>query len=193
MASEKNARLIISFLFMSKDYLVYLGLGSNQDHPQKQLTKAIHHISRLPGTDIITFSPRYRTRAWGVTDQADFINTVLVINTSEKPLGLLNKIKKIEYRLMGRQKNLRWHQRCIDIDILYYVNKPYHRRQLQLPHPLIPERCFVLRPLMDTKPIKLPISIKRVITRHKTCCRALAKQRNVLENNKIQHIINNQC
>ena len=173
---------------MSSDYLVYLGLGSNQDTPQRQLTMASRHLKRLPGTHVIKTAPRYLTKAWGVTDQADFLNTVILISTRLKPLALLKKIKHIEYRLMGRTVNKRWHSRCIDIDILYYAQKPFNRPQLQLPHPFMPQRCFVLRPLLDLNPVHLPLAVKKALTLRKTCCLPLKHQNNRLENNTTSKI-----
>lgn len=173
---------------MTGDYHVYLGLGSNRDRPQRQLSIAVNHISRLKDTYFINSAPCYRTKAWGVTDQPDFINTVIAIKTRLAPMQLLKKIKTIEYRLMGRQHNPRWHSRCIDIDILYYADKPFYRPALQLPHTLMAHRCFVLRPLLDINPARLPRTVKQVMTVKKTHCLPLPRQRNVLENNKIQHL-----
>ena len=143
---------------MTGDYHVYLGLGSNRDRPQRQLSIAVNHISRLKDTYFINSAPRYRTKAWGVTNQPDFINTVIAIKTR------------------------------IDIDILYYADKPFYRPALQLPHTLMAHRCFVLRPLLDINPARLPRTVKQVMTVKKTHCLPLPRQRNVLENNKIQHL-----
>jgi len=189
MASAKNNVLITNYRVMSSDYRVYLGLGSNQNVPQRQITLAIKYISQLTNTQILKFAPRYQTKAWGVTNQPDFINTVLVINTQFKPLALLKKLKIIEFRLMGRTVKQRWHSRCIDIDILYYANKPYQRAQIQLPHPYMSQRCFVLRPLLDTDPTQLPLAVKQVIKLRKTCCLLGQQQNNQLENNKSSRIM----
>lgn len=173
---------------MSSNYQVYLGLGSNLNNPHRQITTAINHISRLANTRIIKTAPLYQTKAWGMTNQADFINTVIAIQTALKPLALLKKIKHIEYRLMARQKTQRWHSRCIDIDILYYVQHAMQRPQLQLPHPYMQQRCFVLRPLLATNPTQLPLVVRRSMTLKKSCCGPLRPQRNPLENNKIQQM-----
>ena len=174
---------------MSSDHRVYLGLGSNLNKPRRQLTRAAGHISRLPATRLIQSAPRYRTRAWGVTDQPDFINTVIVICTRLKPLALLKHIKTIEYRLMGRQHKQRWHSRCIDIDILYYEAHPFHRVQLQIPHKFMSQRCFVLRPLLDIQPKQLPRTVKRTLVLQKSCCRPMTPLISRLENNKMQQIL----
>lgn len=174
---------------MGNDYRVYLGLGSNQDQPPKQITTATKHIASIANTRIIKVAPWYKTKPWGVTDQADFINTVIAIKTGLSPLALLKQIKRIEYQLMTRQINQRWHSRCIDIDILYYENRPFVRQQLQLPHLFLAERCFVMRPLLDIKPQRLPLAAKRAMMLNKSCCHNLQHQRNTLESKKIQQII----
>ena len=173
---------------MNNEVRVYLGLGSNLKQPHRQLSLACHHINRIPDTRLIQFAPRYQTKAWGVTDQADFINTVVAINTRLTPLALLKHIKTIEYRLMGRTVNQRWHSRCIDIDILYYAGKPFKRPQLRLPHPFIAARCFVLRPLFDLYPIDLPLTVRKAITLKKNHCLPMTAEKNRLENNTIQKI-----
>ena len=125
-----------------------------------QLHQAIVHINRLPLTQFTRSAKWYQSPPWGVTDQADFINTVIEIQTSLSPLSLLKAIKIIEYRLMQRQHNLRWHARKIDIDILLFGQHQLQRKELILPHPLIAERGFVYKPLMELKP-KLPAILKQ--------------------------------
>jgi len=95
-----------------------------------------------------------------VIEQNDFVNTVIEINTSLTPLALLKAIKIIEYRLMQRQINKKWHARKIDIDILLYAQQKIHRKQLIIPHPFIAERPFVWKPLLQLKPF-LPASLKQ--------------------------------
>lgn len=138
----------------------YLGLGSNLNQPIKQLHVAIEHIKRLPKTQFIQSATWYQSKAWGVTEQADFINTVVEVQTSLSPLALLKGIKIIEYRLMLRQVNAKWHARTIDIDILLYGQDQLNRKELTIPHPLIAERAFVSLPLLELEPI-LPVTLKR--------------------------------
>lgn len=138
----------------------FLGLGSNLDDPIKQLLIAIKHISCLPQTDYIQSATWYQSKPWGVSEQNDFINTVVEIQTSLTPLNLLKAIKVVEYRLMQRQINKKWHARKIDIDILLYGKLRMHREQLIIPHPLIAERAFVHFPLLELKPF-LPFSLKK--------------------------------
>lgn len=176
---------------MSHKKHVYLGLGSNLKNPPRQLTAAIKHINRLPDTAIMKMAPWYRTAPWGVTQQPDFLNTVLLINTALKPLQLLRHIKIIEYRLMARQAKQRWHSRIIDIDILYYPKAPFKRPKLTLPHAHLAERCFVLRPLLDINPSQLPAAVSFGYPSAKRRCQNLIKQKNTLEHHAIERIISN--
>ena len=125
----------------------FLGLGSNLNNPSKQLKVAIKHINNLTNTRIIKLAPWYQSKAWGVTEQHDFVNTVIEIQTKLTPLALLKAIKNIEYRLMHRQSNKKWHARVIDIDILLFGNQKINRKQLTIPHPWIADRPFVWIPL----------------------------------------------
>ena len=136
----------------------YLGLGSNLNNPIKQLRTAISHIQRLPQTYCLKSASWYQSKAWGVKEQNDFINTVIEIKTTLTPLALLKAIKIIEYRLMQRQSSLKWHARKIDIDLLLYGQMRLRRNKLIIPHPWIHQRDFVYTPLLELKPL-LPIEL----------------------------------
>ena len=138
----------------------FLGLGSNLNKPIKQLNTAIKHLANLPDTQYVQSASWFRSKAWGVTEQNDFVNTVVEICTSLTPLALLKAIKVIEYRLMQRQVNKKWHARKIDIDILLYGRQRFSRKRLTVPHPMIAERSFVTVPLLQLKPY-LPISLRQ--------------------------------
>lgn len=143
----------------------YLGLGSNLNEPVNQIRTSIGHLNNLPRTAVIETSNFYRSKAWGVTDQNDFTNAVVKINTRLKPRQLLKEVKKIEYNLMQRQLNQRWHSRVIDIDLLIYGTTSLNRNDLILPHPWISERCFVIQPLLELKP-HLPKHLLQQLTKH---------------------------
>lgn len=143
----------------------FLGLGSNLNTPKKQLNLAIKHMRRLPQTRYIQSAHWYQSKAWGITNQNDFINTVIEIKTALTPLALLKAIKIIEYRLMQRLANKKWHARKIDIDILLYGRQRVCRKELIIPHPLIVERPFVREPLLQLKP-NLPVSLKQQLIRN---------------------------
>ena len=147
---------------MNKCRTVYLGLGSNLSHPKLQIQKAIQLLADHPEILVTSQAPYYQTPPWGVTDQADFINSALSISTTLCPLSLLDAIKHIEYHQMGRIKNKRWHERLIDIDILLYENWHITQPELTIPHPLIADRWFVILPLLALQPT-LPVTLAQTI------------------------------
>jgi 2-amino-4-hydroxy-6-hydroxymethyldihydropteridine diphosphokinase len=96
-------------------------------------------------------SSLYETEPWGVTDQPRFINMVVKIETTLKPNGLLRLLKDIE-REIGRQESFHWGPRIIDLDILLFDSIVLNEENLQIPHPYLHEREFVLRPLNEIAP-----------------------------------------
>lgn len=127
---------------------VYLGLGSNIGDKSLYLQKAREMIADLPQTGILQVSSLYLTKAWGNTCQDDFINQVIAIRTSLKPLDLLQRLQEIEIN-MGRQRVEKWGARTIDIDILLYGDVVIHMEELIVPHPFMKQRLFVLVPLEE--------------------------------------------
>jgi 2-amino-4-hydroxy-6-hydroxymethyldihydropteridine diphosphokinase len=153
--------------------IYHLGLGSNLNNPLRQLHRAINHLNRLPDSAVIQCSQFYHSAPWGVTDQPDFINAAVTLQSRLTPMMLLKHIKIIEYRLMGRQPNARWHSRVIDIDLLLHEDHSMKRSVLHIPHPLITERCFVIRPLCELRP-KMPAYLRQQLMNHpKGCCAEL--------------------
>jgi 2-amino-4-hydroxy-6-hydroxymethyldihydropteridine diphosphokinase len=130
---------------------VYLGLGSNMHNPPAQLEAAIAALRLLPSTHVQRISPLYTSKAWGKTDQPDFLNMVIEIETTLPPVSLLRKIKQIE-SAQGRTPGERWGPRPVDIDILLYDKQVINTPTLVIPHPRMWERAFVLRPLADLAP-----------------------------------------
>lgn len=128
---------------------VYLGLGSNMGDREANLTKAIALLSKK--MRLLKQSSLYETAAWGYTEQADFLNQALQLETDLKPLPLLNFLKKTEVEI-GRVENFRYGPRLIDIDILFYDDLIRNTKKLQIPHLRIAERAFVLVPLNEIAP-----------------------------------------
>ena len=155
--------------------IYHLGLGSNLQTPLRQIHTAIKHLNRLPGSKVTQCSAFYRSEPWGVTDQPDFINAAVTLHSRLKPMHLLKHIKIIEYRLMGRQLKARWHSRVIDIDLLWHENHSINRSELRIPHPLIAQRCFVIRPLLELKP-DIPGFFRQQLMSHpQGCCTQLSE------------------
>ncbi|KTD11136.1 2-amino-4-hydroxy-6- hydroxymethyldihydropteridine pyrophosphokinase [Legionella gratiana] len=131
--------------------ICYLGLGSNQKSPERQLRKAIQSIKTLRLTAVTKISSFYWSKAWGLKSQQNFCNAVIEISTLLSPLQLLNACQKIEKK-QGRIRKKRWGPRVIDIDILYYENRVIQSKKLMIPHPYIQLRDFVLIPLNEINP-----------------------------------------
>jgi len=126
---------------------IYLGLGTNMGNKSANLNNALHLISTNIGP-VLKKSSIVETEAWGKTDQPNFFNMVIQINTTLSPKQLLDKCQYIEKKL-GRIRTEKWGPRVIDIDILYYHNEVVNEEKLIIPHPYIKERDFVLEPLNE--------------------------------------------
>jgi 2-amino-4-hydroxy-6-hydroxymethyldihydropteridine diphosphokinase len=120
-------------------------------NPPAQLETAVAALRRLPTTRILRLSPVYVSKAWGKTDQPDFVNMVAEIDTNLEPPDLLKEVKHIEAD-QGRVPGERWGPRPVDIDILLYGDQVVNTSDLAIPHPRMWERAFVLRPLADLTP-----------------------------------------
>ena len=140
--------------------IAYIGLGTNLGDQKENLSKAIEAISLK--MSISKQSSLYETTAWGYTDQPDFLNQVIQVETDLSPLRLLNFLKKTEVKL-GRVENFRYGPRLIDIDILFYDDLIKTTGRLQIPHPRIPERAFVLVPLNEIAPGYIHPVLKKTV------------------------------
>ena len=127
--------------------IVYLQLGSNIENRKLYLQQAMHQINDHIGK-IISKSKIYESSPWGIKNQNNFLNQVILINSNFDAQEILKLSKDIESNL-GRKKTRKWGARRIDIDILFYNNDIITTNQLSIPHPLIQERLFVLTPLSD--------------------------------------------
>jgi 2-amino-4-hydroxy-6-hydroxymethyldihydropteridine diphosphokinase len=136
---------------MNSPVIAYLSLGSNMGDAQAQLGWAIYALAQLPQTELLRISRLYSTKPWGKVDQPDFLNMVVEVRTGLTPHALLTEIKRIETD-QGRVPGERWGPRPLDIDILLYGDEQIATEDLQVPHPRIWERAFVLYPLADLRP-----------------------------------------
>ena len=126
----------------------FLGLGSNLDNRLWFLLQTVRFIRRTPSVRILNLSSIYETEPFGNKNQRDFLNAVLEIETSFRPGKLLEWLKFIE-RKVGRVNRGHWAPREIDIDILLYDDLQIRLPWLQIPHPGLPHRQFVLMPLAE--------------------------------------------
>jgi 2-amino-4-hydroxy-6-hydroxymethyldihydropteridine diphosphokinase len=132
-------------------FQVYLGLGSNVGNREELLIQAVNLLHQIPEVFVIRSSAIYETEPVGYTEQAPFLNTVIEIKTSLSASELLVHTQRIEAEL-GRIRTFRWGPRTLDIDILLYENSWIHNGELQIPHPRMTERAFVLIPLAEIAP-----------------------------------------
>lgn len=128
----------------------YLLLGSNLNDRHFSLKYAACQIEEKCGA-LLRKTAIYRSKAWGVTDQPDFLNQILIIETQLDPRSLLESLLEIEQQ-MGRVREIKWHSRVIDIDILFFGEEVIDTPGLQIPHPRLAERNFTLVPLMEIAP-----------------------------------------
>lgn len=139
---------------------VYLALGSNLGDREKQLQEARKRLAAE--VQIEQESPVYETDPWGYTDQDNFLNQVVYGLTELEPLELLMFLKNIE-RNMGRQDGIRYGPRVIDLDILLYSNLNAATDDLEIPHPRMTERAFVMIPLLDIAPDLIIPGVDRTV------------------------------
>ena len=127
---------------------VYLGIGSNKNHPYFRINTVLKQINRLTSTNIVKKSSLYVTKPLGPQAQPNFINCVIEIRTNLEPLALLYELQNLE-RVHNRKKTKRWGPRSMDIDILIYNNLIMNTDKLTIPHPGLKYRDFVLIPLYE--------------------------------------------
>jgi 2-amino-4-hydroxy-6-hydroxymethyldihydropteridine diphosphokinase len=167
-------------VLVSRTVRAYIGLGANVGDARATLTEAVHALSALPGARLRGVSHLYRTKPVGVTDQPDFLNAVVALDV---PAGLdpasgatqlLVQLKDLE-REFGRRARQRWGPRELDLDLLIFgrarlaIERPpaaaplsaaidpgVAARLLEVPHPSMRDRLFVLAPLGDLAPRLVP-------------------------------------
>ena len=147
---------------------VFLLLGSNLGDSKERLAEATKLIEEFIGT-VIKCSGFYSTAAWGDTAQPDFLNQIIVINTTLKPLPLLRKILEIEKK-MGRIRTVKNAARIIDIDILFFNNESVNLKDLIIPHAQIQHRRFVLIPLVEIAADMLHPTLKMTMQQLLAAC-----------------------
>ena len=128
----------------------YLLLGGNLGDRSQNLKQA-QSLLVGAGIGIGRASSVYQTSAWGLTEQPDFLNQVLEIETTQSPLNLLLLTQSIENQL-GRKREIKYGARTLDIDILYFNAEIIENKVLRVPHPQLQNRRFTLIPLTEIAP-----------------------------------------
>lgn len=129
----------------------FLSLGGNIGEPVKAMAAALKMLDADAGTSVTAVSSLYRTPPWGKTDQPDFLNAAAAVDTGLSPRGLIELCLASE-RALKRERRERWGPRIIDIDILTFGDLEVDEPGLQIPHPRMLERAFVLVPLAEIAP-----------------------------------------
>lgn len=132
-----------------------IGLGGNVGDSPAVLRRAFDALAALPRTRLVRASGLYRTPAWGLEEQPDFINAAAVLETALEPAELLEAMLGIERRF-GRVRAAdgsdRWGPRILDLDLLLYGDSDIDAPGLRVPHPRLHERAFALVPLVEVLP-----------------------------------------
>jgi len=129
----------------------YVALGANLDEPRDRVIEALGRIALLPQTRVELRSRLYLTHPMGPQDQPPYVNAVTGVLTRLGARELLDALLGVE-RSMGRRREARWGPRIIDLDLIWMTGTPIHEPGLDLPHPGVSMRNFVLYPLFDIAP-----------------------------------------
>ncbi len=133
----------------------YVALGGNLGDVLATLREALGQLERDEAMELVEVSPVYRTRAMmppGASGRdPDYWNGVVALRTSLSPAALLDRLRAVEGNL-GRERHGRWRSRTLDLDLLLYGDARIRTPDLEVPHPGLPKRVFVLRPLCDIAP-----------------------------------------
>jgi 2-amino-4-hydroxy-6-hydroxymethyldihydropteridine diphosphokinase len=131
--------------------LAFVALGANLADPLVQVRAAIEALSSLPDSRLLRASSLYRSAPVGIHGQPDFINAVAALETELAPHALLSALFDIEARF-GRRRDFHRAPRTLDLDLLLYEAETIDTPDLQIPHPRMHLRAFVLAPLLEIAP-----------------------------------------
>ena len=131
----------------------YVGLGSNLGGREVTLREALTRLGELDGVSVVAVSSFRETDPVGNVDQPRFMNGAAEIQTSLGPRELLDRLLEVE-RSLGRDRSReeRWGPRTVDLDLLLYGDETVSEAGLEIPHPRLTERAFVLAPLLELDP-----------------------------------------
>ena len=132
--------------------LAYIGVGSNVGDRKHFCRRAVAALDGHPGIEVEAVSGLYETAPLGGPPQRSFINLVVQVSTTLDARSLLTACQSIEQRLGREPSDIRWGPRVVDLDILLYNDEKISDPDLEIPHPLITQRRFVLVPLVEISP-----------------------------------------
>jgi 2-amino-4-hydroxy-6-hydroxymethyldihydropteridine diphosphokinase len=130
-----------------------VGIGSNLGDRQATIERALALVGALDGVEVIAVASLRETEPWGLVEQPPFLNSALALETTLAPAELLAALLEVE-RALGRRRSreTRWGPRTIDLDLLVMDDVVLATPELELPHPRLHERSFVLEPLVELDP-----------------------------------------
>ena len=132
--------------------VVYLSLGSNLGNRESYLTRATERLSQMVGLKLLAESSLYHSRPLDCPEDCpDFLNKILKLDCSLKPVQLLDNTERLEIEFGRTEKNARAN-RVIDIDIVLFGDRIFKNERLEIPHPRMAERAFVLIPMYEIEP-----------------------------------------
>lgn len=132
----------------------FIGLGSNLDNPAQRLISALSALQRMPGMTLLHHSRLFSSAPIGPQDQPDYVNAVACVAFTGLPHTLLHTLQALELAA-GRERIRHWGERTLDLDILLIDDQQIDTPDLQVPHPQMIHRAFVLYPLLEICPAAL--------------------------------------
>lgn len=134
-------------------HTVYISLGSNMGNRKEYIDNAVRALDQIRECRVKQCSGQIETAPYGMTDQEDFLNACLEMDTLLTPQELLAELNRIE-KEAGRERNIHWGPRTLDLDIIFYDDRIVQDRNLCIPHVDMHRRKFVLEPLAQIAPYK---------------------------------------
>ena len=141
----------------------YIAVGSNLGNKQSNCKKGIAALNQTPGITVTAHAKLYKTAPVDFTDQDWFVNTAVRVATELLPRDLLRQLKRIESEIGRIQSDIRFGPRVLDLDIILYDNLVFKSDKLEIPHPRMHKRRFVLRPICDIDPFAIHPTLKKPV------------------------------
>jgi 2-amino-4-hydroxy-6-hydroxymethyldihydropteridine diphosphokinase len=129
----------------------FIGLGANLGDREGTLRRALALLGERAGIEVAAVSSAYESAPWGPVEQPPYLNAAAELETTLEPHALLAELLAVEAEL-GRVRDVRWGPRTCDLDLLLYGERTIDTDDLQVPHPRLSERRFVLDPLLELAP-----------------------------------------